>query len=123
MPRPRKTAFDRDFDGKMKSPEFARAYTEARQEIDAVDRIVRALDAARLAEGMSKADLARAIRAKPEIVRRLFTQREPNPTLSTVVSLAEALGCRLELVRQVEPTVATKKTPGRRRTSDASAAE
>ncbi|MBN2192307.1 MAG: helix-turn-helix transcriptional regulator [Polyangiaceae bacterium] len=94
----RRTAFNRHFDEKMKSSEFAKAYTEARQEIDAVDRLVRALDAARLAEGMSKADLARAIRAKPEIVRRLFTQREPNPTLSTVVSLAEALGCRLELV-------------------------
>jgi len=123
MPRPRKTAFDRDFDEKMKSPEFARSYTEARQEIDAVDRIVRALDAARLAEGMSKADLARAIRAKPEIVRRLFTQREPNPTLSTVVSLAEALGCRLELVRHVQPKAAAKRTGRRRTTSHASAAE
>jgi ribosomal protein S27E len=40
-PEPPKTAFDRDFDGKMKSPEFARAYTEVQAEIDAVDQEVR----------------------------------------------------------------------------------
>jgi hypothetical protein len=35
--------------------------------------------------------------AKPEIVGRLFTSKTPNPTLSTVVKLAEALGLKLQL--------------------------
>jgi ribosome-binding protein aMBF1 (putative translation factor) len=98
MARPRKTGFDKFFDEQMASPSFAKEYGEARAEIDAIDRIVRALDLARDKSGMSKADLARAISAKPEIVRRLFTTSTPNPTLSTVVRLARALGYDLTLV-------------------------
>lgn len=93
-----KTGFDRLFEAQMRSPEFAASYREARAEIDAVDQIVRALDEARIRTGLSKADLARRISAKPEIVRRLFTSPSANPTLDTVVRLACALGCHLELV-------------------------
>lgn len=106
MPRSRKTAFDRYVAAQMESPTFARECADSRREVDAVDQIVRALDSVRVAEGMSKAELARAISAKPETVRRLFTKASPNPTLATVVGLAEALGYRLELVPQ---------TPGKHR--------
>jgi ribosome-binding protein aMBF1 (putative translation factor) len=95
---PRGTAFDRYVADQLKKPRFRAAYGKARREIDAVDEIVRALDAARIDIGISKADLARAISAKPEIVRRLFTSPASNPTLATVAKLAEALGQRLELV-------------------------
>jgi ribosome-binding protein aMBF1 (putative translation factor) len=98
MARPRKTGFDKFFDEQVASPSFAKEYGEARAEIDAIDRIVRTLDLARDKSGMSKADLARAISAKPEIVRRLFTTSTPNPTLSTVIRLARALGYDLALV-------------------------
>jgi len=98
MARPRKTGFDTFFHEQMASPSFAKEYGEGRAEIDAIDRIVRALDLARDESGMSKADLARAISAKPEIVRRLFTTSRPNPTLSTVIRLARALGYDLTLV-------------------------
>ena len=37
--------------------------------------------------------------ARPEVVRRLFTQKSPNPTVSTLVRLAAALGYHVELVR------------------------
>ena len=94
----RRTAFDRYVDKELKKPGVQAAYDEARAEIDAVDRLVRALDAARVEAGVSKADLARLISAKPEIVRRLFTSRGSNPTLATVAKLAAALGWRLELV-------------------------
>jgi DNA-binding phage protein len=114
----RKTGFDKFFDEQMKDPAFAAGYAEARAEIDAVDRIMRALDEARIESGMSKAALARLISAKPEIVRRLFTTAFPNPTLATVVKLASALGYKLELVpasstrrRSAEPS----RAGGRRR--------
>jgi len=97
-PTARKTGFDKFVDEQMAQPSFAKDYKQARAEIDAVDQIVRALDVAREEVGLSKADLARAISAKPEIVRRLFTAEAPNPTLSTVVKVAVALGYRLELV-------------------------
>jgi ribosome-binding protein aMBF1 (putative translation factor) len=98
--RRKKTGFDKFFDGQMKAPSFAKSYAEARSEVDVIDRLVRALDAAREKSGLTKANLAAAIDARPEIVRRLFTQDHPNPTLSTLIRLAAALGYRVELVRE-----------------------
>lgn len=94
----RKTAFDRYAADALKKPGTRAAYDKARAEIDAVDQLLRSLDAARIDAGISKAELARAISAKPEIVRRLLTSPASNPTLATVVKLAEAVGRRLELV-------------------------
>jgi ribosome-binding protein aMBF1 (putative translation factor) len=94
----RKTGFDKFFDEQMKAPEFAAGYEQARREIHAVDRIVRALDQARIDVGMSKADLARKISTTPEVVRRLLTEERANPTIATVVKLAGVLGLRIELV-------------------------
>lgn len=101
MPRRAKTGFDKFFNQQMKSPSFAKGYAEARAEVDAIDGMVRALDAAREKSGLTKAELAAAITARPEVVRRLFTQKNPNPTLSTLIRLAAALGYRVELVRDV----------------------
>jgi ribosome-binding protein aMBF1 (putative translation factor) len=102
MPRrtQKKTGFDKFLDEQMKSPSFAKSYAEARAEVDAIDAMVRALDAAREKSGMTKADLAAAIEARPEVVRRLFTQKNPNPTLSTLIRLASVLGYRIQLVRE-----------------------
>lgn len=98
MPKRRKTGFDKFVDAQMKDAGFAAEHRKAKREIDAVDRIVRRLDAARLELGMSKAELARRISAKPEIVRRLFTDEGANPTMATVVKLAAALDLKVELV-------------------------
>lgn len=94
----KKTAFDKYFEGRMKDPAFASAYNEARSVIGSTDALIRALDQARLLVGVSKADLARKIEARPEVVRRLFTAADSNPTLATVLKLADALGFHLELV-------------------------
>jgi ribosome-binding protein aMBF1 (putative translation factor) len=117
MPRTIKTGFDKFFDAQTAEPSFAEDYKQARAEIDAIDQIVRALDNAREQLGLSKADLARAISAKPEIVRRLFTAEAPNPTLSTVVKVAIALGYKLELVPSPEKPKATKPNVHRRAAS------
>jgi len=98
MARRTKTGFERYFDEHMKDPRFAAEYIEARAEIDAIDTLIRALDRARETAGLSKAELARRIHAKPEIVRRLLTDAGGNPTMSTILKLAAALGCHLELV-------------------------
>ncbi len=116
MPRPAKvttksrtqTGFDKYVDGRMKDPTFAAHYEDAEAEIDATDKLVQALDSVRIANGMSKAELARRISAKPEIVRRLFTSRSPNPTISTVIAVTKALGFHLTLVPN-------RKPPSRRR--------
>ena len=109
-----KTGFDRYFDDRMRDPAFAAEYRQARAEIDAVDTLIRVLDQARKRSGLSKAALARRIDAKPEIVRRLLTDAGSNPTMTTVLKLASALNCRLELVpntgRQKAGHAATRRT-------------
>jgi ribosome-binding protein aMBF1 (putative translation factor) len=100
MARRVRSGFDKFFGEQMKSRSFAKSYADARAKVDAIDRMMRALDAAREKSGVSKAELAAAIDARPEVVRRLFTQRHPNPTLSTVIRVAAALGYRVELVRE-----------------------
>lgn len=98
MSRRPKTGFDRYFDARMKDGEFSEDYVAARREIDTVDKLVRALDEAREHEGLTKAELAKRVGMKAEVVRRLFTTEDPNPTLDTVVKLASALNCSLDLV-------------------------
>jgi DNA-binding phage protein len=112
----RRTAYDRYRDEQMKSRTFDAAYRAARREIDAIDSIIRMLDRARIDVGMTKAALARQISAQPEIVRRLFTTEHPNPTLSTVVKLATAVGCRLALLpASRQPRQSSESSEPRRR--------
>ena len=83
----------------MQAPRFASAYKAERARIDSTDALVRALDEARAFGALTKADVARQVAARPEIVRRLFSAKRANPTLATVLKLASALGFHLELVR------------------------
>lgn len=103
MARPRKTAFDRYFETRMKDSAFASEYEAARHEIDTVDRLVRALDAARESAGMTKAALAKRAGMSPEVIRRLFTSTAPNPTIDTVIKLLRVLDCSLDLVPSATP--------------------
>ena len=52
--------------------------------------------------------VARSIDARPEIVRRLFTEAGANPTLETVVEIAAALGLELRLVPVTQKKRAAK---------------
>ena len=85
-----KTEFDRDFDRWMEDPEFAETYKRERARIDAVDTIVRALDAARVARGLLRL-VARSAGLPAQSVRRFFTKGGANPTLGVTVAIAGAL--------------------------------
>jgi DNA-binding phage protein len=99
--------FWRDLAADLEDPEFLREYIRESVRIATVDTIMTALDEARLAEGLSKAELARAIGAEPALVRRLFAagNSSPNPTLGTLVDVAAALGLRVK----VEPLPAEER--------------
>jgi DNA-binding phage protein len=103
MARKHRTGFDSYFDKRMQDPAFADEYATASAEIATIDKLVRLLDATRVAADMPKAELARRISAKPEIVRRLFTTASPNPTMATVLKVADALGLTLQLVPKRAP--------------------
>lgn len=92
------TGFDRFLDQKLRDPAFREEFEVARAEIAATDALIRALEAARAGRGVSKAELARRLSVKPEIIRRLLTDAGGNPTVGTVLKVAAALDYHLELV-------------------------
>ncbi|MBI4320413.1 MAG: helix-turn-helix transcriptional regulator [Chloroflexi bacterium] len=61
--------------------------------------MLREIDKERERAGLTKADLARRIGTDPAAVRRLFSARTSNPTLATVLGMADALGMRVEVVK------------------------
>lgn len=87
-----RNAFDEFFANDLKSPAGERHYNHVRAQIDAIDALFRDMDDRRERLGWSKAELARRADLNPVLVRRLFTQKLPNPTLQTVTALAGALG-------------------------------
>jgi len=101
-----KTSFDKFLEEQMADPEFAAEYEEARREIDSADACMRVIDAVRIDLGMSKAELARRVSMQPAAMRRLLSAKDANPTFSTLMSIADAVGFKLQLVPKDEKEVA-----------------
>jgi len=100
------SAFWDDLARDLQDPDFLREYVTQSMRIATIDEVVNALDDARQAAGLSKAELARAIQAEPATIRRLFASTTPNPTLGTLAELAAALGLRIT----VEPLGAEERS-------------
>ncbi len=100
-----KTSFDQRFDGWMQDPEFVESYRLHRARIEAIDTLMRALDEERERQKMTKADLARRIKADPAAVRRLFTESRPNPQIGRLVDVAHELGLEITLQRRRRNTL------------------
>lgn len=90
-------AFWEDLARDLQDPAFLRDYVVESVRIATIDSVVNALDDAREAAGLSKAELARAISAEPAVIRRLFSATGVNPTLGTLAEVAAALGMRVTL--------------------------
>jgi DNA-binding phage protein len=94
MAEPR-TGAERYLASRLDDSEYRAAYEQAKERIDQIDWVIRALDKRRTELNLTKADLARRAGVKPEAIRRLFSAEKPNPTLSTLVALAGALDLEL----------------------------
>lgn len=101
-----KGLFWEDLARDLEDPEFLREYIAESVRIATTDAVINALDDARLSAGLSKAELARAVRAQPAVIRRLFSADSPNPTLGTLAEVAAALGLRVT----VEPLTARERS-------------
>jgi DNA-binding phage protein len=95
------TSFEMELNEQLKNPQFARQFQTARDEIASVDKatnaFLSALDKVRIRRGLTKAELARRIGAEPAVMRRLLSAEGQNPTLTTLLKIAAALGLQLEL--------------------------
>jgi len=91
----KQSAFWDDLARDLEDPEFLREYVAESMRIATIDQIVNAIDDARRAAGLSKAELARAIQKEPATIRRLLSSDNSNPTLGTLAEVAAALGLRI----------------------------
>ena len=89
------SAFWDDLAGDLEDPEFLREYVTESMRIATIDEVVNAIDDAREAAGLSKAELARAIQKEPATIRRLLSSDNSNPTLGTLAEVAAVLGLRI----------------------------
>lgn len=89
------SAFWDDLARDLEDPEFLREYVVESMRIATIDDVVNAIDDAREAAGLSKAELARAIQKNPATIRRLLSSDNSNPTLGTLAEVAAALGLRI----------------------------
>lgn len=89
------SAFWDDLAQDLEDPEFLREYVLESMRIATIDQVVNAIDDAREAAGLSKAELARAIQKEPATIRRLLSSDNSNPTLGTLAEVAAALGLRI----------------------------
>lgn len=88
-------AFWDDLARDLEDPEFLREYVVESMRIATIDSVVNAIDDAREAAGLSKAELARSIQKEPATIRRLLSSDNSNPTLGTLAEVAAALGLRI----------------------------
>lgn len=88
---PPRTAAERYLAERLRDPEYRAAYESVRNRIARIDSMIEAFDARREELALSKAELARRAGIQPEAVRRLFSSERHNPTLVTVLALADAL--------------------------------
>jgi N6-adenosine-specific RNA methylase IME4/DNA-binding Xre family transcriptional regulator len=79
-----------------------------------MDGFIKELDDARRQVGISKTELARLAGTQPASVRRLFSGNGHNPQVSTLASLAEALGHQIRFVpkSREEIAAATERATG-----------
>ena len=89
------SAFWDDLARDLEDPEFLREYVVESVRIATIDQVVNAIDDAREAAGLSKAELGRAIQKEPATIRRLLSSDHTNPTLGTLAEVAAALGLRI----------------------------
>lgn len=94
--KPRTAAEDR-FARLRSEPEYGEAYQIASRRIAMFDDVVRSLDARRLGLGLTKADVAARANMPAAAVRRLFSQQQKNPTLVTLVAIADALDLHISV--------------------------
>lgn len=92
------------FDERRTDAEYESEYQAASRRIAMFDDAIRALEERRQELGLSKADLARRADLPPAAVRRLLSQQHKNPTLTTLVAIADALCLRLSFLSNEAPS-------------------
>jgi DNA-binding phage protein len=108
------TGAERYFATRREDPSYEASFREAQAKIAQIDGFVRSLDQRREALRLSKAELGRRAGLRPEAVRRLFSSRSPNPTLSTVIAITQVLDLEVSATPHRSNNVTSRQSVGPR---------
>ena len=89
------TGAEKYLERRRSEPGYRDAYETASRRVGMFDAVVSALDERRTELGITKAELARRADIPAAAIRRLFSQQHKNPTLTSLVAIADALDVSL----------------------------
>jgi len=96
-------AFEQFLGEQLQDPEFKAGFERKLAKVKSIAEVMHVIEAVREEEGVAKAELARRMERKPSAVSRLLGAGGANPTLDTLVDLADALGLELDIRIKRQP--------------------
>jgi len=95
------------------TPELKEHYDRTRASVIRTRQLLQQIDSERELAGLTKAALAERIGVDASVVRRLFSAEASDPTLRTVLELADALGMQISVRaprrRPARPTATARR--------------
>ncbi|MGH2903616.1 MAG: helix-turn-helix domain-containing protein [Solirubrobacteraceae bacterium] len=96
-------AFEQFLDEQLRDPRFKAGFERKLAKVKSIAEVMQVIEAVREQAGLPKAELARRMDRKPSAVSRLLGGDAANPTLDTLVDLADALGLELDIRIKRQP--------------------
>jgi DNA-binding phage protein len=88
---------------RLATPDARERYEQTRQAVLQTRQLLQLIDAEREKVGMTKAELAARVGTNPAALRRLLTSESGNPTLRTLISIADVLGLEVSITAKGRP--------------------
>lgn len=96
-------AFEEFLDEQLADPDFRAGFERKLAKVKSMAAVLRVIEDVREQENVAKAEVARRMERHPSAVSRLLSGEGPNPTLDTLVDLADALGLELDVRIKRQP--------------------
>jgi predicted XRE-type DNA-binding protein len=105
------SVFEADLEADLADPAFRALYELSLAKTNAMADLLATLEERREAQHLSKAEIGRRIHRRPSAISRLLNGGDQNPTWDTLVELAYAVGCEIEVRVKDAPSRSRQKTP------------
>jgi DNA-binding phage protein len=96
-------AFEDFINEKLSDATFKAGFERKLAKVKSIAEVLHAIESVREQESIPKAEVARRMDRKPEAVSRLLRGQGANPTLDTLVELADAIGLELDIRIKRQP--------------------
>jgi transcriptional regulator with XRE-family HTH domain len=96
-------AFEEFLDSQLADPAFKAGFEKKLAKVRSIAEVLRVLEHTRELDAIPKAEIARRMQRRPEAISRLLAGQGSNPTLDTLIDLADAIGLELDIHIRRQP--------------------